>query len=117
MLNLNGLTDAEKRVLTSALDTYTRLLMGQVDNVLDPLLMRNGLNGDVSDVEMANLAYLAKDMRETITGRVKNGYEPSIGNPLVPDEARIARRLQAMVTGDDVVLLLYNEDGVPVATR
>lgn len=111
MIDTTDMTPEEKQVLAKALNLYTRLLMGQVDAVLDPILMGNGLQGDVPEFIMQMYRNSAETMRGNLTGRYTFKTEPSIGNGLVPNDARIARRLEAMVLGETIPLSLYNRDG------
>lgn len=59
----------------------------------------------------STIADLATIFGAVITGNEHGG--PGIGNKLVANEARIARRMEAKIKGDEGVLSLYAEDGSP----
>ena len=103
MLTLN-LSAAEAQVVTAALDCYIRTHLGQPEHALDSALMQ------IDDLDkLKAIRTLLQGVQILMTG-IPNGG-PSITNPNVPNKARIARRIQAIIIGDESALNLYNQDG------
>jgi len=111
------LSEKERRVLLEALDCLTRIHLGQFRTAFDPAALHIaatsnhfGGQGTLHDV-----IELLEQAQETFTGSRHGG--PSIGNPAVSNDARIARRLAARLETPDpkskLILSLYDEDGNP----
>lgn len=99
------LTENEVRVLRLALIAYQHLGLGAFRTAFDQIQDNRMMTGPKADEVLEVL----EAAQETLTGTSKGG--PSIGNKLVGNDVRIARRLQAGLEGDKAVFSLYRRDG------
>lgn len=113
-LNLR-LTDLQERVLLEALNTYIHLMIGNLENAVDPLVMH--LSSEETPIGPSEAFRATGDLvrdgarllQVELTGIPHGG--PSIGHRDVSDRARVARRLEALVNGESSPLSLYSPDG------
>lgn len=94
------LNETEIDILRRALKAYQHLGLGNFVAACDAAGPSSFVSGDVQ--------VLLEDAREQHTGSRHGG--PSIGSPTVTNDVRIARRLEALLTGDNAVRL-YSRDG------
>lgn len=95
----------EERIVRAALEAYTHLHLGSFANAADRVLMSSDLDPEtVQDARQA-----LEFAQACLTGHRHGG--PSITNPKVSNDARIARRLKAVLDDDQTALRLYNRDG------
>lgn len=103
------ITEAEERVLLAALRTYQHLQIGNIQRAVEPLVDAINEAEDTPFLVTGEaLRGVGRQLQAMVTGYADGG--PSITNPQVDNKARIARRIEAQVTGDNVDFL-YNEDG------
>ena len=104
------LSELEVHVLTEALDIYIRAHLGQAIYAMAPAMDRPlkdpaPTGQDIEEVH----AHLAR-VQQLLTGIANGG--PSIGNPLVSNKARVARRIQGMLDpADNILHRIYKPDG------
>lgn len=103
------LSELETHVLMEALDIYIRANLGQARYALAPAIDRSLKEPIPTLQELEKVRTHLARVQQLLTGSVDGG--PSIGNPLVSDKARIARRLQGRLDEDYVVVRLYKPDG------
>ena len=104
------LTDLEARVLVDALNAYTHMHLGSFATAADKVLMRSENLDRLHDTRE-----LLETAQERFTGTRHGG--PSIGNPRVSNDARVARLLEARLTGDTAAVRLYEPNGSVTAFK
>lgn len=104
------LNETEARVVQEALGLYVRIHLGQAVHAMEPALHGGMFEGGDVSARYARARSLLGEAQATITGVANGG--PSITNEeKVPNKARIARRLECVLSGDDAGIRLYNKDG------
>lgn len=109
------LSNKELEVVLAALDTYTRVHLGQASQVMEPVVY-SGIRSDGRQFTVKETLETRKrleDIDAILTG-IPNGG-PSLFNKLVSNRARIAYRLGARLNGDTLRMSLVDENGNPTS--
>jgi hypothetical protein len=102
------LSELELTVLKRALDVYMRVHLGQADAVFQPLVEHLILEHENCD-SLEEIRELFKPLQTAITGSPNGG--PGLYSPKVSNRARVARRIQARLEGDETALRLSSPEG------
>jgi hypothetical protein len=110
-------SDLERSVLLKALNSFIRIHLGQAVLAFGPLI--NHLIANCTDEDLNfktdRICGLLKEAQVAITGIAHGG--PGLYNPKVANEARVARRIEATLKGEDDVLRLSSRSGEVISPR